>query len=86
MKKIGKFNLIVAKGIFYHLKNPLLLFDLFELLKPQENEPFYILLDTQYKTNNLNFLINDIGVSQYKASSSIEVDEFNKGKTKFITR
>ena len=78
IEKLGKFNLVIAKGIFYHLKNPSLLFDIFELLKPENGQPFYILLDTQYKTNNLNFLLSDTGISEYKASTSKDMDEFDK--------
>jgi SAM-dependent methyltransferase len=77
LSKLGKFNLIIAKGIFYHLKNPSLIFDIFDLLKPDNDDPFYILIDTQYKTNNVNFVLSDTGISEYKASTSSEMDEFD---------
>ena len=77
LSKLGKFNLVIAKGIFYHLKNPSLIFDIFEMLKPDNDQPFYILIDTQYKTNNINFLLSDTGISEYKASTSAEMDEFD---------
>lgn len=77
IRKIGKFNLVLAKGIFYHLKDPILLFDIFEILQPENDEPFFILLDTQYKTNNLNFLLSDTGCVEYKASTSEEMKDFD---------
>ena len=45
---LGKFNLVFVHGLLYHLKDPLLLFDALEALRPSDG-PFWVLLGTQFK-------------------------------------
>jgi SAM-dependent methyltransferase len=48
ISSLGTFHLVVFRGLLYHLKDPLRMFDIFERLIP-ENGDFAILLGTQYK-------------------------------------
>jgi SAM-dependent methyltransferase len=48
MASLGTFHVVVFRGLLYHLKDPLRMFDIIERLIPQHDD-FYLLLGTQYK-------------------------------------
>jgi 2-polyprenyl-3-methyl-5-hydroxy-6-metoxy-1,4-benzoquinol methylase len=85
MSSLGKFNFIIAKAIFYHMKDPILLFDIFELLKPKDGSPFYIILDQRYKTNSLNFLFSDNGMAEIVKSNYMD-QNINDAYSEISTR
>lgn len=44
----GKFNVVFCHGLLYHLKDPMLLFDMLDKIIPDDG-PFFLLLHTQFK-------------------------------------
>lgn len=45
---LGPFDIVLCYGLLYHLKDPLVMFDVFEAVAPQ-GRPFSLLLNTQFK-------------------------------------
>jgi 2-polyprenyl-3-methyl-5-hydroxy-6-metoxy-1,4-benzoquinol methylase len=48
MSSLGKFDLVLFHGLLYHLKDPLVIFDVLEHVAPEDRN-FHLLLSTQYK-------------------------------------
>lgn len=45
---LGPFDIVLCYGLLYHLKDPLIMFDVFEAVAPS-GQPFALLLNTQFK-------------------------------------
>lgn len=45
---LGPFDIVICYGLLYHLKDPLVMFDVFEAVA-SEGRPFTLLLNTQFK-------------------------------------
>ncbi len=70
IRSLGKFDVVLCHGLLYHLKDPLLLFDLFEEIIPK-GKPFTILLNTQFKGNFFN-LISPLPVAEIQLKQNFD--------------
>ncbi len=55
VEQLGHFDIILCFGLLYHLKDPLLLFDVFERLQNKQS-PAHILMSTQFKGSYLTMV------------------------------
>jgi 2-polyprenyl-3-methyl-5-hydroxy-6-metoxy-1,4-benzoquinol methylase len=55
IKSLGKFDIILCHGLLYHLKDPLLVFDMFEELA-DPGKPLIVFLNTQFKGDFFNLV------------------------------
>lgn len=54
LRRLGPFDVVLCHGLLYHLKDPLLMFDVFEAIAPKGR--FDLLLSTQFKGNFFNLV------------------------------
>jgi 2-polyprenyl-3-methyl-5-hydroxy-6-metoxy-1,4-benzoquinol methylase len=52
---LGPFDIVLCHGLLYHLKDPLMMFDVFEAVAPKDR-PFAVLLNTQFKGDFRNLV------------------------------
>ena len=59
LRPLGPFDVVLCHGLLYHLKDPLLMFDVFEAIAPKAS--FDLLLSTQFKGNFFNLISRSPG-------------------------
>lgn len=78
LKALGHFDIILCHGLLYHLKDPLLVFDMFELLAAP-GQSLTIFLNTQFKGDFFN-LVTRSPIAELQVKFSMNSTQSVSGK------